>query len=166
MPIKGSAGTAATKEGFRAELESLVSVYAAHEREFKDNREYNEFSLRREFLDGFFGALGWDMRNEGRRAPHEREVRFERQNDKRKRPDYTFLIDRRPRFIVEAKAPAESLDNPAAVNQAKSYAWNSSEASIAILTNFNELKVYDGSLKPDREHPERGLLKQLGFRDF
>ncbi|MGP8110088.1 MAG: Eco57I restriction-modification methylase domain-containing protein [Thermoplasmata archaeon] len=156
----------ADKDSFRSDLESLVQVYASHEREYRDNREYNEFSLRREFLDEFFRALDWDMRNASHQPPHRREVRFERPNELRRRPDYTFLVDQRARFIVEAKAPSESLDNALTISQAKSYAWNSRDVSIAILTNFSELKVYDGSLRPDRNHPERGLLKHISFRDY
>jgi hypothetical protein len=156
------------KQSFSAALSALVDSYLAHEREYSNSKEYNEFSLRREFLDPFFEALGWDMSNSGHKPPHLRVVRFERPNEKRKKPDYVFLLPSGakmvPQFIVEAKAPSESLDTGATITQAKSYAWNTPDAPtpIALLTNFGELKVYDGSLRPDPMHPERGLVRPAG----
>jgi predicted type IV restriction endonuclease len=124
------------KRSFSATLSTLVDSYVAHEREYSNSREYNEFSLRREFLDRFFEALGWDMGNSGGKPPHLRVVRLERPNEKRKKPDYILLLPSGakmvPQFIVEAKSPSESLDTSATITQAKSYAWNTPDAPTPI----------------------------------
>lgn len=161
----------ADKDSFRETLAELVDTYSKHEDAYQSNKDYNEFSLREEFLDPFFEALGWDIRNAGREPPHRRDVRFERPNDKRKKPDYLFLTRQGPRLIprlvVEAKAPSASLDAVGTINQAKSYAWNNPDVDVAILTNFGEFKVYDGSIRPDPRHPERGLLREpIQFSDY
>jgi hypothetical protein len=52
-------------------------------------------------------------------------------------------------FIVEAKAPHVPLDRTDVIMQAKKYAWNSKETSIAAITDFEEFRLYDATVKPD-----------------
>ena len=86
---------------------------------FEDNREsyrsgkYNETQLRREFLEPFFEALGWDIFNKGGYAEtykdviHEDSLEIEGEN---KAPDYAFHIGGVRKFFVEAKKPAVNID--------------------------------------------------------
>ena len=68
---------------------------------FDQNRDaylsgsYNETQLRREFIDPFFEALGWDVENRQGSAMPYRDVIFEdslKVGGATKAPDYTFRI--------------------------------------------------------------------------
>ena len=69
---------------------------------------YNETQLRREFLDPFFEALGWDMTNKQGYAEAYKEVIHEdavKVGTVTKAPDYSFRIGGIHKFFVEAKKP-------------------------------------------------------------
>jgi adenine-specific DNA-methyltransferase len=82
------------------------------------------------------------------------------------RPDYTIRLDGRLKFIVEAKAPSESLDNRNHIMQVKSYAYSTEDVAIAVLTNFARIKVYDATQKPDEVHPELGLIFDISVEEY
>jgi len=96
----------------------LVDTFRTNEREYMDPR-YVELQTRINFIDPFFKELGWDVSNERGLPPDQADVFFEdtiRADDvftedvRRivgKRPDYSFRIDGRRRFYVEAKKPSE-----------------------------------------------------------
>ncbi len=87
---------------------------------------------------------------------------------RKRRPDYLFRIDGFPRFVVEAKKPAGDLRaDKDAVFQTKTYAW-SAQIPFAILTNFEEFRLFDTTIKPYLEEPGRGLVDEfdLRFGDF
>jgi len=69
----------------------------------------NETELRREFLDPFFRALGWDVdNNKGyseayKEVSHEDPIRIQGQT---KFIDYSFRVGDSRKFICEAKKPA------------------------------------------------------------
>src|SRR5690606_1471690 len=76
-------------------------------------------------------------------------------------PDYLFRANGFPRFIVEAKKPAVDIDTDRqAVFQAKRYAWNAS-IPFAILTDFEQFRLYVATLKPVLNAPDRGLIKDF-----
>ena len=84
---------------------------------FDRNREayrsphYNETQLRREFLDPFFKALGWDIDNERGDAEPYKDVVHEdaiRVGDATKAPDYSFRIGGTRKFFLEAAFEANS----------------------------------------------------------
>ena len=120
------------------------------------SKDYLEAQTRQDFIDPLFEALGWDISNKAGLPPFEREVLLEK-GETSGRPDYNFRLGGASKFFVEAKAPPESLDSVRHVLQAKSYAWNTKEVFIAVLTDFEGLKVFDASLTPDRENPLQGL---------
>lgn len=69
---------------------------------------YNETQLRREFLDPFFDALGWDVNNHKGFAEAYKEVVHEdaiKVGGATKAPDYCFRIGGTRKFFVEAKKP-------------------------------------------------------------
>jgi len=81
---------------------------------FKRNREsyrsseYNETQARREFIDPFFKALGWDIDNEQGYAEAYKDVVHEdtiKIGGATKAPDYAFRIGGARKFFVEAKRP-------------------------------------------------------------
>jgi hypothetical protein len=70
---------------------------------------YNETQLRREFIDPFFIALGWDVNNASGYAEAYKDVIHEdaiRIGDAMKAPDYCFRIGGARKFFVEAKKPS------------------------------------------------------------
>ena len=73
---------------------------------------YKEARVRAEFIDPFFEALGWDVRNVQGRGEHDKEVIHEdaiRVGGKTRAPDYSFRVGRARKFFLEAKKPAVSL---------------------------------------------------------
>src|SRR5262249_53104612 len=83
-------------------------------------------------------------------------------------PDYLFRVSGFSRFIVEAKKPAVDLDtDKKVVYQAKRYAWNAT-IPFAILTDFEQFRLYDTTLKPVLNEPDRGLVKDfaIDFQDY
>ena len=69
-----------------------------------------------------------------------------------------FQLNGRVMFIVEAKAPHVPLDRTDVIMQAKKYAWNSKETSIAAMTDFEEFRLYDATVKSDPKRPDAGLI--------
>jgi hypothetical protein len=83
-------------------------------------------------------------------------------------PDYLFRVNGFPRFIVEAKKPAVDLDtDKKAIFQAKRYAW-SAAIPFAVLTDFEQFRLYDTALKPVLNEPQRGLVREfaIDFQDY
>ena len=146
---------------FESVLNRLVEKFGRNLVELK-GRGYDEAKLRLEFLDPFFDALGWDMKNEAGLILTKREVEIESRADAG-RADYLFRIDRRPRFVCEAKKPAEDLHGHA--QQAKGYAWTIG-VPLALLTDFEELYVYIVGSEPKEDEPKIGLWRTYSFRDF
>jgi len=112
---------------------------------------YNETQLRREFLDPFFHALGWDVDNAVGHAPSMQEVVHEFGQDVRgasKTADYAFRVGTQTKFFVEAKKPGVRLkDDAGPAYQIRSYAY-SAKLPLSILTDFEEFAVYDGRVFP------------------
>ena len=124
---------------------------------FEDNKEayrsgqYNETQLRREFIDPFFGILGWDVDNKQGYAEAYKDVIHEdaiKIGSAVKAPDYCFRIGGTRKFFVETKKPSVNIRedvNPAF--QLRRYAW-SAKLPLSILTDFEEFAVYDCRVKP------------------
>jgi len=124
---------------------------------FERNRDsylssgYNETQIRREFLDPLFAALGWDVENRQGYAEaykdviHEDEVKI---GGSTRAPDYSFRVGGTRKFFVEAKKPSVKLkDGEGSAYQLRRYAW-SAKLPLSILTNFEELAVYDCRQRP------------------
>lgn len=151
---------------FETELNRLVESFGKRLVELK-SANYNEAKLRDDFLNPFFRALGWDMENRAGLIQTEREVEIESAthiSGGRKRADYLFRTDKRDRFICEAKKPAEELAAKYAF-QAKRYAWNKG-VPVAVLTDFEELKIYIVGGKPYLDEPKVGEWKSWRFQQY
>ena len=153
-----------TIEIFREEIRKLVEQFE-RDNHFYLSKQYLEAQARQDFIDPFFESLGWDIGNRAGLSPFEREVLLEK-GETKGRPDYNFRIDGATKFYVEAKAPSEPLDKTAHIMQAKSYAWNTRDVFIVVLTDFEEFKVFDASLKPDPRNPNRGLIYDFKYTDY
>ena len=130
---------------------ALVDRFATDRQAYRSG-VYNETQVRREFLDPFFKALGWDVENEGNALVAYRDVIHEdalKIGEATKAPDYSFRIGGTRKFFVEAKKPSVNLDtDPRPAYQLRRYAWSAS-LPLSVLTDFEEFLVYDCRIKPD-----------------
>jgi len=131
-------------------IAELVERFEAN-REAYTSGKYNETQLRREFVDPFFKALGWDVWNEQGYAEAYKDVIHEdaiQVGGAMKAPDYCFRIGGTRKFFLETKKPSVDLkSDPAPAYQLRRYAW-SAKLPLSILTDFEEFAVYDGRVKP------------------
>jgi len=139
------------------ELTDLVARYAANRNDFRRST-FNETQARIELIDPLFSLIGWDMANrkgysdEYREVIHEDRVRVE---GKSKAPDYAFRIGGNRKFQLEAKKPAINIgSDSAAAFQIRRYAWSAS-LSLCVLTNFENLAIYDAAARPDKTDSAR-----------
>ena len=141
-------------------LENAFNVVKELADDFKQNEkrflspQYQEAEVRRDFIDKFFEALGWDVYHKAQKNPYEQEVKVEKGvsiGKAQKRADYAFYIApefRVPKFFTEAKKPCRSLRNADDYFQTIRYGWNAN-TPIAVLMDFEELHILDCRLKPD-----------------
>ncbi|MEA1951640.1 MAG: Eco57I restriction-modification methylase domain-containing protein, partial [Planctomycetota bacterium] len=143
---------------------------------FRRNRDsylspsYNETQLRREFLDPFFKALGWDVDNEEGYAQAYKDVIHEdsiKIGGSTKAPDYSFRIGGTRKFFVEAKKPAVNIDQDISpAFQLRRYAW-SAKLPLSILTDFEEFAVYDCRVRPEKnDKPSKARTLYLKFEQY
>jgi len=132
--------------------------------------DYNEKQTRIEFINPFFKALGWDIDNEQNLLESYQEVRHEdkiKVNEYKKAPDYSFNLNGKRKFFVEAKKPFIDLKNhPEPALQVRNYGWNG-KLLISRLTDFEEFCIYDCTKKTkptDRAIKHR--LKYLKFTEY
>jgi len=160
----------ADKTTARQKVADLVNRFEEQYNSYKSS-DYNETQTRRDFIDPFFKALGWDIDNEAGYAEAYREVIHEdkvKVSGATKAPDYSFsLVGGKRLFFVEAKKPSVSVKediHPA--YQVRRYGW-SAKLPISIITDFEEFSVYDCTKKPkptDKSAVAR--IKFLTFRDY
>ena len=131
---------------------------------------YNETQLRREFIDPFFDALGWDVMNKAGHAEAYKDVVHEDAisvSGATKAPDYCFRIGGVRKFFLEAKKPAVNIkDAPDPAYQVRRYAW-SAKLPLSILTDFEEFAVYDCRARPNRaDKSGKGRILYLTHREY
>ncbi|GHC46821.1 Eco57I restriction-modification methylase domain-containing protein [Roseibacillus persicicus] len=156
------------------EVERLCETFA-NNFEFYKSPGYNETQLRREFLDPFWEALGWDINNKSGHAPAYTDVIHEASIKIRggtKAPDYAFSINGGPnpsawKFFLEAKKPAVNIhDNPEPARQVRRYGW-SAKLPLCVLSDFEELAVYDTRIRPAvNDKPTVARTKYLTFEQY
>lgn len=150
-------------------IKQLVQRFEEHRETYRSGK-YNETQLRREFLDPFFEALGWDVFNKQGYAEmykdviHEDSLEIEGEN---KAPDYAFRIGGQRKFFLEAKKPAVRIEtdiHPAF--QLRRYAW-SAKLPLSILSDFEELAIYDCRSKPDKKDKASvGRVRLYSYKDY
>jgi len=151
-------------------VQDLVVRFKEHQISYKKHG-YGETATRREFIDPFFKALGWDIDNNNGMPESYKEVIHEdkvKVGGSTKAPDYSFRLPGKQKlFFLEAKQPSvkikEDLDPS---YQIKRYGW-SAKMSLSLLTDFEEFSVYDCTKKPlptDMSHKAR--LKYLTFDQY
>ena len=153
----------------RMEIADLIERFEQNREAYKSS-QYNETQLRREFLDPFLEALGWDVENKSGYAEVYKDVVHEdaiKIGGVTKAPDYSFRIGGTRKFFVEAKKPAihikEDIDS---AFQLRRYAW-SAKLPLSILTNFEEFAIYDCRIKPDKtDKAATGRILYLTYKEY
>ncbi|HKP73248.1 MAG TPA: DNA methyltransferase, partial [Pyrinomonadaceae bacterium] len=147
-------------------VRSLVADFKEHEAHYL-SAKYQEQDVRKDFIDKFWIALGWDVNHDTQKNPNEQEVKVERNvgiEGRVKRADYAFLTPnfRDVRFFVEAKKPARNIDNPDDYFQTIRYGWNA-QTPVSVLTDFEHFRVLDCRLKPDIKTARDRALPKFNF---
>jgi Uncharacterized conserved protein len=105
----------------------------------------------RNLFNPFFNALGWDIYNRQGYAEAYKDVIHEdaiKVGSAVKAPDYCFRIGGTRKFFLEAKKPSVNIkEDISPAYQLRRYAW-SAKLPLSILTDFEELAVYDCRIKP------------------
>jgi type I restriction-modification system DNA methylase subunit len=132
--------------------------------------QYNETQVRREFIDPLFKALGWDIDNEQGYAEAYKDVIHEdaiRIGGMHKAPDYCMRIGGVRKFFVEAKKPAVNVKQDAdPAFQVRRYAW-SAKLPLSVLTDFQELAIYDCRIKPlKNDGPAKARIQYFTYKDY
>jgi predicted type IV restriction endonuclease len=158
------------KEKAYKTISELVERFSEQYQSYK-KADYNETMTRRDFIDPFFKALGWDVDNSEGYAESYREVIHEDKLKVRgatKAPDYAFrLAGGKKLFFVEAKKPSVAVkDEIPPAYQIRRYGW-SAKLPISIITDFEEFAVYDCTKKPyPSDKASVARIKYLTFRDY
>ena len=148
----------------------LVESFKKNEHIYTDSNLFDEENTKTDFINPFFEALGWDVTNKKHRSPQFKDVVYEKSikvGTKTKAPDYEFRVGGTPIFFVEAKKPSvniESDKNPAF--QIRRYGW-SAKLKLCILTDFEELAVYETNIKPDKKQSASiGRVKYYHYSEY
>ena len=157
------------KEEARQTIKELVERFRYNLDVYKKST-YNEAQVRREFIDPFFEALGWDVSNKQGYAEQYKEVIHEdtiKVGHSTRAPDYSFRIGGQRKFFVEAKKPAVDIKADVGPSyQLRRYAW-SAKLPLAILTDFEELSVFDCRVKPKpTDKPDVARIKYITFDEY
>lgn len=150
-------------------IHQLVKNFT-HQRESYRSGNVKEAVIRQQYIDPFFEALGWDLRNTSGHAEAYKDVMIELSLDvegETKAPDYAFRVGGTRKFLVEAKKPSVNIEYdiyPAF--QLRRYTW-SAKLPLGILTDFEEFAVYDCRTRPSpKDKPGTDRIMLLGYRDY
>jgi hypothetical protein len=150
-------------------IHRLVETFDKNLDEYHSRK--NETELRREFLDKFFAALGWDVSNEKGYDESHKEVLHEFSVEvagQGKKADYAFRTGAdRYDFLVEAKKPSVRIESSQdAAFQLRRYGW-SAKLPVNILTDFEHLAVYDCRAKPNyADKASVGRLMLVHYKEY
>jgi len=150
-------------------IKQLVETFEQNLNEYHTHK--NETELRRQFLDPFFDALGWDVSNtkgydeRRKEVAHELSVEIDGQQ---KKADYAFRTGTdKFDFLVEAKKPSVKIEsNPDPAFQVRRYGW-SAKLPINILTDFEHFAVYDCRVKPNhKDKVTTGRILLFHYKEY
>ncbi|NQE54854.1 hypothetical protein C5S29_14815 [ANME-1 cluster archaeon GoMg3.2] len=155
-----------TKEQGKQKIKELVERFRYNLDVYKKST-YNETQVRREFIDPFFEALGWDVSNKQGYAEQYKDVVHEdviKVGHSIRAPDYSFRIGGQRKFFVEAKKPAVNIKEDVHPSyQLRRYAW-SAKLPLSIVTDFEELSVFNCQIKPN--HTDKASIDRFAYYTF
>jgi len=157
----------ATLDSAFQQVRELAEIFKAGEARYLLS-DYSEAQARKDFIDKFFMALGWDVNHDHQTNPYEQEVKVEPSAAGQRRADYSFHLApnfRDVRFFVEAKKPSGEIATNLNYFQTIRYGWNS-ETPLAVLTDFEQFHVLDCRYKPNLEAAINQSLQKYHYLDY
>jgi len=150
-------------------VKELVAKFERNIKAYKSS-SYNEEQVKQEFINPFFESLGWDVSNKSGAAPQYKDVIFEdsiKVGKGTKAPDYCFTLAGRKMFFLEAKKPSVNIkDDKSPAYQVRRYAW-SAKLSLSILTDFEELAIYESKTRPlEKDKASIGRVALYNYKDY
>jgi hypothetical protein len=139
-------------------VRQLAETFKANEKQYL-SADYQEAEARKDFIDKFWIALGWDVNHDTQTNPYAQEVKVERAHGHtQRRADYAFYLApnfHEVRFFVEAKKPFRDIARADNYFQTLTYGY-SAGTPLAVLMDFEEFHVldcrYEPSLKTALQH--------------
>jgi len=157
-------------------FETAFAAVQALAKDFEENRRhylssgYQESEVRKDFIDKFLIAMGWDINHDWQKNPFEQEVKVERgvtMQGAQKRADYAFFTGpnfRDVRFFVEAKKPFGDIASAQNYFQTIRYGWNA-QTPVAVLTDFEQFQILDCRYKPDVDTALSHCIQKFHFSE-
>ena len=135
------------------ELSALIRRY----QDAKDNGQLQDASeaTMRAWIDELLSLFGWDVQNTHQVLTEHSLSQTERTQlheigSSNTRPDYTLVNGRVKLVFVDAKGLSVNIEkDKSAAFQIRSYGW-SIGAPFSIVTNFEQLAIYDCRAGPPR----------------
>jgi hypothetical protein len=158
-----------TSDHGRDEVAKLCSYFTTNRQAFLAHG-VKEAHIRQSLIDPFFESLGWDVGNTAMIAPQYREVIPEDSLDvegQQRAPDYTFRVGSLAKFYAEAKNCGANIGaDPAPAFQVRRYGWSATLA-VSILTDFEELAIYDCTMRPRlSEKASHARIQYFQFKEY
>jgi len=153
----------------RSRVSELVRQFKEGEA-FYLSKDFVESEVRSKFIEPFLECLKWDVKNEKGARPDKREVITEDRivvDGQTKHPDYTLMYGGVKKLYIEAKKPSVDLkSNPEPALQVRRYAYTA-KMPIAILTDFQELAIYDTRIKPSaKDTAATARIEYLTYEEY
>jgi len=120
--------------------------------------QYNESETKTGFIEPLLQALGWNTQDRN-------EVGLE-EKISGGRVDYSLKIKGSPKIYIEAKPPRAKLTKPETISQAITYGYNKGSIQWVLLTDFQELRLFDVTIWPNKRNLEAGLRLDLTHDRF
>jgi len=146
-----------TKEKAKENLAKLIEKF---QKELSSGRaqEYNEEATKISFIQPLLEhVLGWEVTNHDEVTPEEKISRG--------RVDYGLKVEGKIKVFVEAKPIKADLNKH--IEQAIGYGYNSKrDVSFVLLTDFEGIKLFDVTVKPDLRNPKKGEKIDLKWDQY
>ena len=145
-----------TKDKAKKNLSKLMEKF---ERELSAGRikEYNEAETKTAFIQPLLKeVLGWNVNDRD-------EVSLE-EKISRGRVDYGLKVEGKTKIFVEAKPPKADLNKH--IEQAVRYGYNRKSVPFVLLTDFEGLKLFDVTIKPDSRILDKGVKIELEWNRY
>ena len=172
-----AATTAKPKDPLNPTLEEAADIVRQLVADFDANARYylsasyHEAAARKDFIDKFLIALGWDVDHVIQKNPYQQEVKVEPSVPgamAQRHADYALALAphfETPHLYVEAKKPSADIATPDNYFQVIRYA-NHPGNPIGVLTSFFELHVIDCRFQADIDTATQHALQKYHYTDF
>lgn len=146
-----------TQAAAREQIRQLIEKFNREQAAGKIS-QYNESETKTGFIEPLLQSLGWNTQDRN-------EVGLE-ENISGDRVDYSLRINGSPKIYIEAKPPRVKLTGEEVVSQAVTYGYNKRTVNWVLLTDFQEFRLFDVTIRPNKRNLEAGLRLDLTYDRF